>query len=169
MARKRTYHIELSDEQVKVLKKQKKSHKTSSSVSTRCSILLDLDEKHGKLFTHEQAATRSGCSMMTVHNTVKLYATEGFDSVLSLKRNINSDNSRRKVDGRAEARLVELACGPVPEGHSRWTLRLLEEKSKVILEQPVKKDAIGKALKKTKFDLTRTNTGASHPKKVPNS
>ena len=63
-------------------------------------------------------------------------------------RNINSDNARRKVDGRAEARLIELACGPAPEGCSRWTLRLLAEKSKVVLETPVGKDAIREALKK---------------------
>lgn len=30
--------------------------------------------------------------------------------------------------------MIELACGPVPEGHSRWTIRLLEEESRVILE-----------------------------------
>ena len=64
------------------------------------------------------------------------------------KRNVNSDNAIRKVDGRTEARLIELACGPVPEGHSRWTIRLLEEESKVILETPVSREAIRNALKK---------------------
>ena len=66
----------------------------------------------------------------------------------SLKRNINSDNAKRKLDGRAEARLIEIACTPAPEGRSRWTLRLLEEQAKVVLETPVGKDAIGRALKK---------------------
>mgnify|MGYP000010655414 CR=1 FL=1 len=60
-----------------------------------------------------------------------------------------------------EARLIELACGPVPEGHSRWTIRLLEEEAKVILETPVSREAIRNALKKTNFDLTKTTTGAS--------
>ena len=50
--------------------------------------------------------------------------------IIDLKRNVNSDNARRVLDGRAEARIIELACGPVPEGHSRWTIRLLEERSK---------------------------------------
>ena len=85
------------------------------------------------------------------------------------KRNVNSDNARRKVDGRTEARLIELACGPVPEGHSRWTIRLLEEESKVILETPVSREAIRNALKKTNFDLTKTTTGVSRQKKIPNS
>jgi hypothetical protein len=73
------------------------------------------------------------------------------------------------VDGRTEARLIELACGPVPEGHSRWTVRLLEEKSKVILETPVSREAIRSALKKTNFDLTKTATGAFRQKKIRNS
>ena len=50
--------------------------------------------------------------------------------IIDLKRNVNSDNARRVLDGRAEARIIELACGPVTEGHSRWIIRLLEERSK---------------------------------------
>ena len=68
-----------------------------------------------------------------------------------------------------EARLIELACGPVPEGHSRWTIRLLEEEAKVILQTPVGREAIRNALKKTNFDLTKTTTGASRQKKTRNS
>ena len=68
-----------------------------------------------------------------------------------------------------EARLIELARGPVPEGHSRWTIRLLEEEAKVILETPVSREAIRNALKKTNFDLTKTTTGASRQKKTRNS
>lgn len=72
----------------------------------------------------------------------------GIEAVTEFKRNINSDNARRILDGRAEARIIELACGPVPEGHSRWTLRLLEKEAKVVLDTPVSKDAIRRALKK---------------------
>ena len=31
----------------------------------------------------------------------------------------------RKLDGKGEAQLLALCCGPAPEGHARWTLRLL--------------------------------------------
>ena len=60
----------------------------------------------------------------------------------------NSSAARRKMDGRAEARIIQMACGPVPEGHSRWTLRLLEEKARVELDVPVGKDVIRQILKK---------------------
>ena len=46
---------------------------------------------------------------------------------------------------------IEIACSPAPEGHSRWTLRLLEEQAKIALDVPVSKDTIGRALKKNKL------------------
>lgn len=129
---------------------------------------MDLDEAHGKVLTHEQSAKSNAVCLATITNTVKLYSTKGIDGIVTLQRNINSDNAKRKLDGRAEARLIEIACSPAPEGHSRWTLRLLEEQAKVVLDTPVGKNAIGLALKKTNFDLTKTTTGASPQKKMQN-
>ena len=125
-----------------------KKYSTSKTVRCRCQIILDLDEAHGKILTHEQSAKSNGVCMATITNTVKLYHNEGIKGIISLKRNVNSDNARRKLDGRAEARLIEIACSPAPEGHSRWTLRLLEEQAKIVLDTPVGKNAIGRALKK---------------------
>ena len=169
MARKKKYHVILSDHEYKKLKSIVRKNKTSKTVRCRCQVLLDMDEAHGKLYTHEQCAKSNGICIATVSNTVRQYIEGGIDSVVMLKRNANSDNARRKLDGRAEAKLIEIACGPAPEGHSRWTLRLLEEKAKVELEVPVSKDTIGRALKKTNFDLTATATGASLQKKTQNS
>lgn len=66
--------------------------------------------------------------MATITNTVTKYISGGIDAVTEFKMSINSDNARRKVDGRVEARLIELA--------------------KVILETPVGREAIRNALKK---------------------
>ena len=85
--------------------------------------------------------------MATVTNTVSIYIRGGIDAVTEFKRSINSDNARRKVDGRTETRLIELACGPVPEEHSWWTIRLVEKESKVILDTLVGREAICNALK----------------------
>ena len=40
----------------------------------------------------------------------------------------------RKADGLVETRLIQIACCSVPEGHSKWTLRLLEERCWIELE-----------------------------------
>ena len=158
----------LTDKEFKQLKSLLRKSSTSRTVRCRCQILLDMDEAHGKLYTHEQCAKSNGVCIATVSNTIRHYIEEGIDSVIKLKRSVNSDNAKRKVDGRAEAKLIEIACGPVPEGHSRWTLRLLEEKARVELDVPVSKDTIGRALKKTNFDLTATATGVSRQKKMQN-
>lgn len=86
--------------------------------------------------------------MTTVTSTVSKFVKGEIEEVISYKRSINSDNARRKVDGRAEARIIELATSPAPDGRARWTLRLLEEKSKVVLETPISKDTISRTLKK---------------------
>ena len=168
MARKKKYNVTLTDAEVEQLKALTRKGNTSRTVRCRCQILLDLDDAHGKAFTYEQTAKSTGVCMATVTNTIRKYVEEGLEATVTLKRNINSDNARRKLDGRAEARLIEIACTPAPKGRSRWTLRLLEEQAKIVLETPVGKDAISRALKKTNFDLTKTITGASHQKKTRN-
>ena len=165
MARPKKYKIKLTDDELKEFKSVIRKNKTSKTIRCRCQIIIDLDESHGKVLTHEQSAKSNGVCLATVTNTVKKYFEGGIDAVTEFKRNVNSDNARRVLDGRAEARIIELACGPVPEGHSRWTIRLLEEKSKIVLDTPVSREAIRRALKKTNFDLTKTTTGASPPKK----
>ena len=148
MARPKKYIISLSDDELQTLKSVMRKKQTSKTVRSRCQIIIVLDEAHGKVLTHKQSSKTNCVCLATVTNTVKLFAERGIDGIITLNRNINSDNARRKVDGRAEARIIEIACGPAPEGHSRWTLRLLEEQAKIVLDTPVSKDTIGKTLKK---------------------
>ena len=53
------------------------------------------------------------------------FAGEGVGGALRDRRQANR---HRKLDDRGEAHLVALACSPAPEGHERWTLRLLAGK-----------------------------------------
>lgn len=168
MGRPKKYIITLSDEELKLLKSTIRKRKTSRTIRCRCQVLMDLNESHGKTLTHEQSAKSNGICMATVGNIVKDYYNGGIENVLTYNRSSNSDQARRKLDGRGEAKVIEIACGPAPEGHSRWTLRLLEEKCRVELEIPVSKDTIGRALKKTNCGLTSTATGASHRRKMQN-
>ena len=169
MARPVKNHVELTDEEVKQLKSIQRKKGTSRMILKRCQILLDLDEKHGAKLSREQCAKSNAVCPATVANTLKKYANGGIEEAISYKRNENSNHAMRKVDGRTEARIIEIACCPPPEGHSRWTLRLLEDRCKVELETPVGKDAIRLALKKTNFDLTKTPIGVSRLRKTQNS
>ena len=169
MARPKKYSVYLSNEDTTLLKSLLKSKDTNETICNRCRILLDLDENHPPVLKQSDCAKAHGISRATVSNTVKSYHRDGLENTLKLKRSVNSDNSRRKVDGRMEAKIITIACGPAPDGHSRWTLRLLEERLKVEIDEPVGKDAIRRALKKTGFDLTNPIIGASLPKRTQTS
>ena len=148
MGRKRTYHIFLSDAEKTILHSTINNKKTCKTIIRRCSILLELDEVHGTGLTHAQLAHSYAVCPATITNIVRSYVTNGITNIVRYNISPNSSAARRKLDGRSEARIIQMACGPVPEGHSRWTLRLLEEKARMELDIPVGKDAISHALKK---------------------
>jgi hypothetical protein len=60
----------------------------------------------------------------------------------------------RKLDGRAEAHLIALACSEPPAGRKRWSLRLLADKL-VMLEEidTVSHETVRQVLKKTGLSL----------------
>ena len=149
MGRPRTHKVELTDEEVRRIQAMLKSKGTSNTLAGRCRILLALDERHPPVLTHAICAKAYGLCMATVANTARDFALNGLESVLKLKRSPRSDQARRKLDGRAEALLIATACGPAPQGAARWTLRLLEKEMKVVLENPISRETIRKALKKT--------------------
>lgn len=154
MARPKVYHIRLTDDERALLNKTIRDKKTCKTILKRCQILRDLDEVTGTGQTHQQIAHAYAVCPATVANIIKLYRFEGIDRAIRYHLNPKSCAARRKTNGRDEARLIKIACGPAPEGYTRWTLRLLEERARVELEVPISKDTIRRVLKKMNFDLT---------------
>ena len=169
MARPKIYIIKLSDDERATLKKTICNKKTCKTVLKRCQILLELDEGHGTVLTHAQIAHSYAVCPATITNIVQSYVKNGITDIVRYNISPNSSAALRKVDGRAEARIIQMACSPAPEGHSRWTLRLLEEKARVELDVPVGRETIRETLKKMNFGPTKAPTGASLPKKTQNS
>ncbi len=169
MARPKTYIIKLSDEERATLRETVCNKKTCKTVLKRCQILLELDEEQGTGLTHAQLAHSYAVCPATITNIVQSYVKNGIKDIIRYNISPNSSAVLQKVDRRAEARIIQIACGPVPEGHSRWTLQLLKEKCRIELDVPVGKETIRRVLKKMNLDLTKTPTGASLPKKMQNS
>ena len=169
MARPKTYHIMLNDKEVAALCKVIKDKKTCKTVLKRCQILLDLDEVRGSGLTHSQIAHTYAVCPATITNTIQSYIKKGITDIVKYNISPNSSAALRKADGRTEAHLIQIACGPAPEGHSRWTIRLLEEQARIELETPVSRETIRRVLKKMNLDLTAMTTGASRQKKMQNS
>ncbi|MFR2338708.1 MAG: hypothetical protein ACLS7X_05175 [Mediterraneibacter gnavus] len=61
MARPRKYVIKLTDDELKTLKSIIRKSNTSKTIRSRCQIIIDLDEAHGKVLTHEQSAKIKWC------------------------------------------------------------------------------------------------------------
>lgn len=169
MARPKIYIIKLNDDERAALQKTIRNKKTCKTVLKRCQILLELDEEQGTGLTHAQLAHSYAVCPATITNIVRSYVKNGIKDIIRYNISPNSSAALRKMDGRAEAHIIQMACGPAPEGHSRWTLRLLEEKARIELDIPVGREAIRQTLKKMNLDLTKMPTGASLPKKTRNS
>lgn len=169
MARPKTYIIKLSNDERATLQKTIHNKKTCKTVLKRCQILLELDEEQGTGLTHAQLAHSYAVCPATITNIIQSYVKNGIKDIIRYNISPNSSAALRKVDGRAEAHIIQMACSPAPEGHSRWTIRLLEEKARIELDIPVGREAIRQTLKKMNFDLTKTPTGASLQKKTQNS
>src|SRR5215207_7651961 len=57
---------------------------------------------------------------------------------------------RRRLDGEQEARLVALTCSAPPEGHKRWTLRLLADRLVALqVVESVSYETVRQALQQT--------------------
>ena len=87
-------------------------------------------------------------SRPTVERVRRRLVEEGMDSALHPSK---PDKPRlRKLDGRAEAHLIALACGAPPQGQVRWTLRMLADKM-VELEyvDSLSYETVRRTLKKT--------------------
>jgi hypothetical protein len=76
------------------------------------------------------------------------YVEQGLEAALN--RRPPRREYRRKLDGEQEAHLIALACGAPPEGHGRWSLRLLADRM-VELEQveALSYQTVRRVLKKT--------------------
>ena len=151
MSRPRSYHVRLSSDERKVI--QHLAKKTSpSNISRRYSIILNADENRYPGNTYGGIASLLQVSVPTVINTLKLYVEGGYDIMaLKTKRNVNSDTANLKVTADIEARIIAKACSQAPNGHPRWTLKLLHEAMTIVLEDSISRSTIGRVLSKNEL------------------
>ena len=115
------YAVRLAPEQREELQHLIRVGKSSARVTARARILLKSDDG----WAAPQVAEALDVALGTVYRIKQRFAGEGLERALRDRRQANR---HRKLDDRGEAHLVALACSPAPEGHERWTLRLLAGK-----------------------------------------
>jgi len=93
-----------------------------------------------------------GCGRATIGRTRQQFVEEGMEASLNPKPTTRV--YERRLDGKAEAHLVAIACGAPPEGRARWTLRLLADRMVGLgYVESVCYEAVRQTLKKMKSSL----------------
>jgi transposase len=125
---KKVFIVRLTETERSELDALVRKGKTSALTITRARILLKADQgKEGEAQTDAEIAEALSVAAKTVFNIRRRWVEEGLESALRRKKQ-DCPSRRRKLDGRAEAKLVVTCCGPAPQGRARWTLRLLADK-----------------------------------------
>lgn len=121
------YIVELVEDERRTLRKTIKAGRAAAYKIRHANILLKADQAEGGPgWTDRRIAEAYGCSIGTVENVRERLVVEGIDAAIDRRR--EGMGRPRKLDGDAEATLTMIACGEPPEGHSRWTVRLLADK-----------------------------------------
>ena len=122
------YRVTLTEEERKELESivSKGSHKSQKVLNSL--ILLNVDENlpKGSGSTNEAVSKVLQISMKKIDRVKKRFVEEGLEVALS--GHPQEREYERKVDGNLEAKLIALSCSEVPEGFSRWSLRMLADK-----------------------------------------
>lgn len=145
------YIVELTAEERDRLEALIGKGKTSAKAVLKARILLKADASEGGPgWLDAQIVEALDTNLMMVMRVRETFVTRGLDAVLTRKKR-ETPPVPPIFDGEAEAKLIALACSTPPEGHGRWTIRLLAEH---VVERKIVAAAhyntIGRVLKKTK-------------------
>jgi len=159
------YRVTLSQEERKELETLTRRGKTEARRFTHARALLLCDAgENGPAWKVEDVAEALGITSRTIEKLKKRFVEDGLDAALDRKPR---EKPPREItfDGAFEARLLALACSDAPEGHTRWTVRLLADKAvELNFADSVSHMTVQRVLKKTNFSLIAASTGKSRPK-----
>lgn len=148
------YRIALTPEERQELEGLLSRGKVSALKQRHARILLHADESQpGGPDTNTKIAEAVGAGIATVERVRRIFVLHGLEA--SLRRKDPDRNYVRKLDGKGEARLIALACGPAPEGRESWTLNLLAER---LVELEVVESISGETVRRT-LKKTKSNPG----------
>lgn len=137
------YIVTLTNEERQELLALTRAGEISARKMKRAQILLKADEN----WKDKDIIAALNTSRSTVERIRKRYVEGGLDKAL------NEDarpGAKRKLDGRAEARLIALACSDPPDDSDHWALRLLaDELIELGLVDSISHEAVRQYLKKT--------------------
>jgi transposase len=144
------YVVTLTAEERHSLHRLTAAGKASARKVTQARILLKADQADGgPSWPDERIAEAFEVGLSTIARLRQRFVEQGVEAALS-RQPQKRPSRTRKLDGRAEARLIALACSAPPEGRREWTMRLLADRL-VELEvvESICDETVRRVLKKT--------------------
>jgi Homeodomain-like domain len=121
------YRVTLTADERAQLQELIAAGKAAARKLTHARILLKADASQGgPAWTDERIAEAVEVSVPTVERVRPRFVEQGREAALTRKPR-DRPSRERKLDGRAEARLIAVACSAPPAGRKEWTLRLLAD------------------------------------------
>lgn len=128
MGRKQTYQVILSKTDREYLETYLRAGIHSTRLLNRVRVLLLADKSEfGQGWTDDKIVEAVGVSRFTVWNLRKGYCKNGLEATIR-RKSYDTSNRERKLDGKAEAKMIAMLMGDPPEGHAKWSLRLIADK-----------------------------------------
>ena len=105
----------------------------------------------------QQISQLLGISIATVFNLRKRYRDQGLQRAIGEK---DRPGQPRKVTQEVEAKITQLACSAAPDGRTRWTIRLINERL-VELDVHIDDESVRLVLKKVSLSRGLKSSGVS--------
>ena len=144
------YKVTLTADERQQLRDLIAAGKAAAQKLAHARILLKADAAEGgPAWPDSQIAEAVEVSVATVERVRQRFVEQGVEAALVRKPQARPSRERA-LDGRAEAKLIALACSAPPDGRKAWTMRLLADKL-VELEvvDTVSTETVRQVLKKT--------------------
>lgn len=147
------YLIKLSAEERHQLEQLLLSGDASARTLKHAFVLLKSDcGEAGPNWSYARICEAFDVAPLTVFNVRKRFIEQGLDAALNRKK--PDRDYEHCLDGEAEAHLIALVCGQPPEGHDRWTLRLIQKRMvELTYAEAVSHETIRTTLKKMSLSL----------------
>ena len=157
------YAVDLIDTERAALREIISKNKAKRSTIINAYILLKADRTCG--WTNTDIAAAYEVSTQKVEQLKKRFVEEGFEAALYRKAVTNAH--RRKITGDEEAHLLALYGSQAPEGHERWTLRMLADKMvELDIVDTVSHETVRRTLKKMHVNLGKRKNGVAPQSKM---
>jgi transposase len=158
------YAVDLTDTERAALREIISKNKAKRSTIINAYVLRKADRSCG--WTNADIASAYEVSTKKVEQLKKRFVEAGFDAALSRKPVTNVHG--RKITGEEEAHLIALCCSQAPEGHARWTLRMLADKMvELDIIESISYETVRRTLKKMNLNPGKRKNGVFRQRKMP--